>query len=93
MEFSISIKVLPIALIHDAIYLLIKDELEVVTWVNQELIKCMQWQELPEIQHDRVKLGAELDVFYKGWHQAITLPNNASAQLIMETTTKGMNKF
>lgn len=87
------LKVLPIALIHDAIYLLIKDELEVVTWVNQELIKCMQWQELPEIQHDRVKLGAELDVFYKGWHQAITLPNNASAQLIMETTTKGMNKF
>jgi DNA polymerase-1 len=87
------LKVLPIALIHDAIYLLIKDELEVVTWVNQELIKCMQWQELPEIQHDSVKLGAELDVYYQGWHQAITLPNNASAQLIKETAQKGKTSF
>lgn len=87
------LKILPIALIHDAIYLLIKDELEVVTWVNQELIKCMQWQELPEIQHDSVKLGAELDVYYQGWHQAITLPNNASAQLIKETAHKGKTSF
>ena len=87
------LKVLPIALIHDAIYLLIKDELSVVTWVNQELIKCMQWQELPEITHDSVKLGAELDVYYQGWHQAITIPNNATGQEIKGIARKGKASF
>ena len=40
-------------------------------------------QELPEIQHPEVKLGAELDLFYKGWHQPITLPNSISQQEII----------
>ena len=32
-------------------YLLIRDDLRVVRWANEHLIKEMQWQELPEIQH------------------------------------------
>ncbi len=83
----------PIALIHDAIYLIIKDDLEVAEWVNHELIKSMQWQELPEIQHDQVKLGAALDIFYKGWHQPITLPNDASKEEIKKICYKGENKY
>ena len=75
--------ILPVALIHDAIYLLILDNVEVVQWVNTELPKEMAWQELPEIQHNQVKLGAELDLFYKGWHQPITLPNSISQQEII----------
>ena len=65
-------------MIHDAIYLIIKDDIEVVKWVNDSLPKEMAWQELPEIQHNEVKLGAELDLFYNGWHQPITLPNSIS---------------
>jgi DNA polymerase-1 len=72
----------PIALIHDAIYLLIKDDVEVVHWVNQELIKSMQWQELPELQHDTVKLGANLGIFWPDWSNECTLPNGASASEI-----------
>ena len=74
----------PIALIHDAAYALIRDNLDVVHWVNQELIKSMQWQELPEIQHDTVKLGAALDLFFPDWAHPLTLPNNASKQEILE---------
>jgi len=74
----------PVALIHDAIYLLIRDQLDVVDWVNRELIKSMQWQELPEIQHDTVKLGAALDLFFPDWAHPVTLPNNASKQEILE---------
>ena len=70
--------ILPVALIHDAGYLLVRDSVEVVHWVNTELPKDMSWQDLPEIQHDEVKLGAQLDLFYKGWHQPITLPNSIS---------------
>lgn len=67
----------PVALIHDAIYILIRDDVEVVEWANRELIKSMQWQELPEIQHPTVKLGAALDIFWPSWANATTLPNNA----------------
>lgn len=74
----------PVALVHDAIYALVKDNLDVVHWVNQELIKSMQWQELPEIQHDTVKLGAALDLFFPDWAHPLTLPNNASKQEILE---------
>lgn len=76
--------ILPVALIHDAAYFLVRDNVEVVHFVNQELPKAMSWQELPEIQHDEVKLGAELDLFYKGWHQPITLPNEISEEDIIQ---------
>ena len=83
----------PVALIHDAIYLLIRDDVRVVDWANRELIKSMQWQELPEIQHPTVKLGAALDLFYNGWHQPITLPNNATAEEILKLAKEGAAEY
>lgn len=68
----------------DAVYLVIKDNINVVKWVNDNLIECMQWQELPEIKHDKVKLSAELDLFYPSWANEITLPNNISRKEIKE---------
>lgn len=73
----------PVAMIHDAIYLMFRDDIQVVEWVNRELIKSMQWQELPEIQHDTVKIGAALDIFYPSWADDVTLPNNATANDIL----------
>ena len=73
----------PVALIHDAIYLLIKDDIECVKWVNDNLIEEMSWQDLPEIQHPDVHLGAELDIYYPNWNNAITLPNNISEEEIL----------
>jgi len=76
--------ILPVAFIHDAIYLLIRSRPEIVEWVNRELITEMRWQELPEITHDQVKLGAELDLFYPSWAYPVTLPNGADAATILE---------
>lgn len=70
--------------IHDALYFMVKDKVEVVKWLNDNLIDCMFWQELEEIQHDEVKLGAELDVFYPSWKEAITLPNYISEEEIIK---------
>lgn len=53
-------------------------------WANIELIKAMQWQELPELQHPTVKLGAALDIFWPDWAHPITIPNNASEDEIRE---------
>lgn len=84
--------ILPVALIHDAAYFVIRDDVEVVEWTNRELIKAMQWQELPEIQHPTVKLGAALDLFWPTWATVTTLPNNADQvtirQLCLETKQK-----
>jgi len=74
----------PVALIHDAIYLLILDDVRVVEWVNRELIHAMQWQGLPEIQHDQVKLTAELSLFWPTWADEITLPNDADQATIRQ---------
>lgn len=73
----------PVALIHDAIYLLIWNDVEVVEWANRELILSMQWQELEEIQHPTVKLGAAIDIFWPSWANATTLPNNADKATII----------
>ena len=78
----------PTAAIHDANYFSITDNLDVLKWVNDNLIKEMEWQDLPEIQHDQIKLGGELDVFYPSWENKITLPNNASIQEIIHTLSK-----
>lgn len=77
-----------VSMIHDAIYLMIKDDIEVLQWVNKHLTEEMAWQELPEIQHPEVKLGAELDVYYKGWHQPITLPLNESNENMLALIKK-----
>jgi DNA polymerase I len=73
----------PVALIHDAIYLLIWDDVEVVEWANRELILSMQWQELDEIKHPTVKLGAAIDIFWPSWAHPTTLPNNADQATII----------
>lgn len=72
----------PVAMIHDAIYLVMADDIDVVSWVNQELIRSMEWQELPEIQHDTVKIGAELDIFYPSWADPIGVPLYAKPEEI-----------
>lgn len=81
----------PVALIHDAIYILVRDRADVMEFANRELIKSMQWQELPEIQHPTVKLGAALDIFWPSWAKATTLPNNADRETIYNIcqATKG----
>ena len=81
-KYRLDIK--PIAQIHDAQYYLVRDDIEVVEWANRELIKSMRWQELPEIQHDTVKLGAALDIFWPSWANAITLPNDADQATILQ---------
>ena len=76
--------ILPVAMIHDAIYLVIQDRLEVVQFVNNELIASMAWQELPEIRHETIKLSSKLDIFWPSWASALEIPNNASTAEISQ---------
>lgn len=83
----------PVGMIHDSIYLLIKDDAETMEWANRELIVSMKWQELPEIQHTVVKLSANLDVFWPDWSNAITLQNGATAEEIQVLAKKAKEEY
>lgn len=87
------LKVMPVAMIHDALYFLVKNEPLTVKWVNDHLIEEMEWNELPEIQHDTVKLGAELEIFYPNWAKPVSIPNNCSAHEIVRLCAAHMEKL
>jgi len=74
----------PSAHIHDAQYLMTPDDMDVVLWVNEHLVKAVQWQEHPDIAHDTVKLGGELSVFYPSWAEDAEIPNGANKDQILD---------
>ena len=85
--------ILPIALIHDAIYLLIRAKPEAIKFANDNLVKCMSWKGLPEIADERVPLPADLDIFHPNWANGITLPNYAESAVLVDTILKGTQKY
>jgi DNA polymerase-1 len=86
-------EILPCGLIHDAIYLLMLEHPAVVEFANRELVKSMSWQDLPELDHPTVKIGAALDIFWPNWANGITLPINATQDEIVATCAKGQEKY
>lgn len=71
------------AQIHDAGYLMVRDDINVLAWVNEHLVKEAKWQQLPEIQHPQVKLGGALSIFHPTWADEISIPNGATADQIL----------
>jgi DNA polymerase-1 len=70
--------------IHDALYLMIKDDPNVIKWVNDHLIKYM----IEDFVEDQpIPLTAELDIGYS-WDTMITLPNGISTEKVKEHRKK-----
>ena len=83
----------PCAQIHDASYYLIRDDLEVVKYTNEHLVKAVQWQDHPDIWHDEVKLGGELSIFYPTWEKEVVIPNYASEDEILQKISAHVEKY
>lgn len=83
----------PVALIHDAIYIMVRDDVEVLEFANRELVKAMSWQDLPEIEHESVKLGAQLDIFYPTWNKAVHLPIEGSKDQLLAVCKEHLEKL
>ncbi|RLB78965.1 MAG: hypothetical protein DRH06_00305 [Deltaproteobacteria bacterium] len=79
--------------IHDAIYLIWRDQIGIAKWVNDNLIACMKWCGLKELQHPIVKLGAELDIFYPDWNNGITIPNDVPTGKIKTICTQALKEI
>lgn len=79
--------------IHDAQYFRIRNNMETLMYVNEHLVKAVQWQDHPDIWHDEVKLGGELSVFYPDWGHELELPNYATEAQIQERIDAFMEKL
>ena len=78
----------PCAQIHDAFYMMVPDNLEIIRYVNKHLVQETLWQDDPAIYHPEVGLGGELSIFYPTWAQELELPNGASEQEILALVDK-----
>lgn len=74
----------PCAQIHDAAYFMIRDNIKPIMFTNEHLVKAVEWQEHPDIQHDEVKLGGELSIFWPTWANEIGIPNHANKNEIID---------
>lgn len=68
----------PCAQIHDAGYMLIRDDMEVLMYTNTHLSKAVSWQEDPAIQNEHIKMSGELSIFYPNWGKEMAIPNETS---------------
>jgi len=82
----------PCAQIHDAQYYLVREDPEALAFVNEHLVRAVQWQEHPEIQSDDVKMGGEVGIFHPSWAHEITIPNGADAEDILRIVDQHMNQ-
>ena len=83
----------PCVQIHDAQYFLIKDDPDVVLWTNKNLVKAVQWQDHPDIYHDKVKLGGEFSIFWPDWSKELTLPNELGKEQLLSLVQNYMEKL
>ena len=70
----------PMIMIHDALYYLIRDNTELVLWVNKNLSNAVKWQDEPQIRHDKVHLSGELSIFYPDWAHELSLDNETTKE-------------
>ncbi|UKL14797.1 DNA polymerase I [Stenotrophomonas phage C121] len=82
----------PCAQIHDAQYYLIRESIYVLNWVNEHLVKAVEWQDHDDIRHPDVKLGGDLSLFHPTWAEEIVIPNGAKDQAIYDAIDKELAK-
>ena len=88
-EYSTAIR--PCAQIHDAGYVLIRDDVDALMFLNEHLVREVNWNKHPDIYHPTVGLGGELSIFYPTWKDEIGIPNNATEDEIVSIVTKVMS--
>lgn len=78
-----ALDILPICAIHDSQYYIVSNRVDCIHWFNINLIECMSWDDLPEIQHPTVKITATTEIFYPSWNESTKLPNRSTQEEII----------
>jgi len=82
-EAGMHTKVLPINMIHDAAYFLVKNDPEAIKFLNDTLIVEMGWNDHPSIKSEEVLMLADLEIG-RSWNELTKLKNNATLEEINE---------
>lgn len=90
-EFRHDIK--PCAQIHDANYVLVRDNIDALLFANTHLVMACEWQNHSDIWHPDVKLGGEFSIFYPDWSKEAVLPNHAKAEDVFTVFSKHIEKL
>ena len=77
--------ILPVAMIHDATYYLVRNDVKVIETINRLAVEQAYWNDHPDIYHPEVGLGGQLDLFYPSWATPITLPEECDENCLIET--------
>lgn len=81
-KFRLDIR--PCAQIHDAQYYLVREDMAVLQYLHQIIVKAVNWQDHPDIAHPDVGLGGELSIFHPTWEHEITIPNGYNDDQILD---------
>lgn len=83
----------PCAQIHDANYLLIKDDMETLMYTNTHLSIAVSWQEDPLIQNEHISMSGQLAIFYPNWSKSFDIPNETTEEEIKGLIKKHKEKI
>lgn len=75
-QMGYSQHILPIAAIHDACYYLVRNDINLILWLNQAVTTAAKWNNHPDIYHHKVGLSGELSLFYPSWKNELSLPES-----------------
>lgn len=78
--------------IHDATYFLVRDDIELILWLNNTLVELVQWQDDPAIAHPDVHLGGELSIFWPDWSKELNIPNHCSRSELLSLVDGFLDK-
>ena len=87
-NLGLSEDILPVAMIHDATYYLVRNDIKTIETLNRLAVEQAYWNDHPDIYHPEVGLGGQLDLFYPSWATPITLPEQCDEQTLIETVRK-----
>jgi DNA polymerase-1 len=85
--------ILPCAQIHDAQYYLVRDNVRVLKYANDNVVQACEWNDDPMIYHPDVGLGGEFSIFYPDWSSECGLKNRISEEEISITVGNFLHKL
>ena len=92
-EAGYSEEIHQVASIHDATYLVVKDNVDTVLWLNKQITDLALWKDLPELYDPEIPLGGELDLFPDSWAAGITLPVELTKEELKQISKDYIAKY
>lgn len=85
---SMALDIKPCLSIHDALYFTIKEDVDVLYFLNKHLSHAVNWNFDPYIYHAQLNLGGNTEIFYPTWKEQHTINNNISRKEIETVLTE-----